>query len=249
MASIARRPDGNWRARYRDASGREHSKQFARKIDARHWLDNVAVSMQSGTWVDPDRAKMTVGQLADLWIQTKVNLKPTTTAVYMSVLEVHLRPRWGATPLLKVEHGHVQAWVADLSKRGLSAGHVRKAHGVLLGVLALAVRDRRIPSNPAAGVSLPRVTAPRRKYLTAQQVHALAKAAGPAGREVVYTLAYCGLRWSELAGLRVGRVDLQRCRLDIVEAMTEVNGATLIFGTPKNHERRSVPIPKFWRPN
>ncbi len=31
MASIAKRPDGQWRARYRDESGREHSKHFRRQ--------------------------------------------------------------------------------------------------------------------------------------------------------------------------------------------------------------------------
>ena len=30
MASINKRPDGVWRARYRDEAGREHSKHFAR---------------------------------------------------------------------------------------------------------------------------------------------------------------------------------------------------------------------------
>ncbi len=34
MASIAKRPDGHWRARYRDPTGREHARHFARKIEA-----------------------------------------------------------------------------------------------------------------------------------------------------------------------------------------------------------------------
>ncbi|HEX5771793.1 MAG TPA: hypothetical protein VFY11_12580 [Nocardioidaceae bacterium] len=35
MASrnIAKRPDGMWRARYRDEAGKEHSKHFRRKKD------------------------------------------------------------------------------------------------------------------------------------------------------------------------------------------------------------------------
>ena len=33
MASVKRRPDGVWRARYRDLDGREHAKHFARKVD------------------------------------------------------------------------------------------------------------------------------------------------------------------------------------------------------------------------
>ena len=39
MASIAKRSDGGWRARYRDGAGREHAKHFGRKVDAQRWLD------------------------------------------------------------------------------------------------------------------------------------------------------------------------------------------------------------------
>jgi integrase len=243
MSSIAKRPDGQWRARYRDANQKEHSKHFARKVDAQRWLDAVTTSVQTGNYVDPSRSRMTVGTLSDEWLHAKVNLKPTTRALYISVLEVHVRPRWRNTRLIAVEHGAVQKWIADLTATGLSSGHVRKIHGVLFGVLSLAVRDRRLPSNPAAGVALPRVTQRSRRYLTAMQVESLAGAAGN-GREAVLVLAYCGLRWSELAGLRAGRVDLAKGRLEIAEAMTEVDGI-LIFGTPKSHEHRSVPIPQF----
>jgi integrase len=52
------------------------------------------------------------------------------------------------------------------------------------------------------------------------------------------------LRWGELAALRVKRVDLVRRRLLIAESVTEVNGQA-VFGTPKTHHRRSVPVPRF----
>lgn len=55
-------------------------------------------------------------------------------------------------------------------------------------------------------------------------------------------LAYTGLRWGEMAALSSDRVDLERRRLDNSIAVTEVRGA-LVWGTPKNHERRSVPFP------
>jgi integrase len=44
--------------------------------------------------------------------------------------------------------------------------------------------------------------------------------------------------------LKARRVDLKRRRLDIAEAVTEPDGE-IIWGTPKNHERRSVPFPTF----
>src|SRR4249920_2861348 len=33
MASVTKRPNGQWRARYRDSAGKEHARHFARKVD------------------------------------------------------------------------------------------------------------------------------------------------------------------------------------------------------------------------
>ena len=43
--------------------------------------------------------------------------------------------------------------------------------------------------------------------------------------------------------LRVERVDLLRRRLTVAESVTEVRGR-LVWGTPKSHAARSVPIPR-----
>lgn len=107
------------------------------------------------------------------------------------VLHNHDLPQWCAVPLTHVEHGDIQAWIANLVAGGMSAGHARKIHGILSGILGLAVRDRRLPSNPALSVDLPRVRERRRRYLTARQVEELAAAAGD-GRLPVLVLAYCG---------------------------------------------------------
>lgn len=47
MASIAKRADGRWRARYRAAGGREHARHFARRIDAQRSLDSVTTAAQT----------------------------------------------------------------------------------------------------------------------------------------------------------------------------------------------------------
>jgi integrase len=244
MASIAKRPNGTWRARYRDTHGTEHSRHFSRKIDAQTWLDSVTTAVRTGTYVDPTKGRITVGELAPLWLAGKINLKPTTRARYADVLKTHVLPRWHDISLSRVEYGEIQNWLAELDDRGLAGASVRKAHGVLSGILGLAVKDRRLTSNPALGVALPALNQKRRRYLTAVQVEEFAAAAGT-GRVVVFTLAYCGLRWSELAALRVRNVDLLRRRLNVEEAVTEINGSQLVWGTTKSHERRSVPIPRF----
>jgi len=204
----------------------------------------VTAAVETGTYVDPRRSRLTVGELAATWLAGKVNLKPTTRARYENVLEVHVLPRWAAVPLVRVAHGDVQAWLAELAATGLAGASVRKAHVVLSGILGLAVRDRRLPNNPALGVDLPPLQESRRRYLSADEVESLAEAAGNA-RLAVLVLAYCGLRWSEFSALRVSSVDLLRRRLVITEAVTEVDGSRLVWGSPKTHEQRTVPIPRF----
>lgn len=73
---------------------------------------------------------------------------------------------------------------------------------------------------------------------------ALAAACGPSNDLVIYVLAYTGLRWGELAGLRVQDVLLERRRLVVARSVTEINGRAGV-GTPKSHHRRQVPFPSF----
>jgi hypothetical protein len=53
MASIKKREDGQWRARYRDAAGKEHARHFVRRVDAQRWIDETTASVVTGQYVDP----------------------------------------------------------------------------------------------------------------------------------------------------------------------------------------------------
>jgi hypothetical protein len=95
MANIAKRPDGIWRARYRDSADKEHSRHFKRKVDAQHWLDEVTTAVTTGMYVDPGRSRITVGDWSRRWLDTKVDLKPSTKARYQGLLRVNVLPRCG----------------------------------------------------------------------------------------------------------------------------------------------------------
>ncbi|ADG97577.1 integrase family protein [Segniliparus rotundus DSM 44985] len=120
---------------------------------------------------------------------------------------------------------------------------IENALGVLRMVLNMAVEDRRIPRNPCAGIKAPRRAHKQRGYLTHAQVEQLAQAVS-LRPEVVRFLAYTGLRWGEMAALRVENFDMLRRRVNVVHAVAEVKGR-LVWSTAKNHERRSVPFPSF----
>lgn len=241
--NIQKRPDGKWRARYRDPTGRERSKHFSRKRDAEHWLASISTSVGKGDWLDPALARVTVGEWAMTWLDQQVQLKPTTRERYAVALRRQILPTWGQMKLDQVSHAGVSLWVAQLTVSHLSAGTVRYAHRVFALLLEHAVRDRRILSNPAQHVRLPRTVAAPHVFLSHQQVHTFAKAAGRY-QTLILTLAYTGLRWGEAAALTVGGVDLQGRRILVQRATSEVRGHVM-FGTPKSHQQRSVPIPAF----
>jgi integrase len=140
-----------------------------------------------------------------------------------------------------VTHAAVQRW---LSRLGLAPASVRKVHRVMSQMLAYAVKDGRLAVNPAAGVTLPRVQQPEKRFLTHEQVADLADACGPEYRLMVLFLAYTGVRWGEMAALRVHRLDFLRRRALVAESVTPVKGV-MTFGPTKGHERRDVPIPRF----
>lgn len=119
MASLAKRLGRHWRARYRGAAGKEHSHHFKRKVDAQRWLDEVTTAVTTGMYVDPGRSQITVGDWAQHWIETKVNLKPSTHARYEGLLRVSVLPRWKNVELVDVTHKGGAAWVASRRRAGI----------------------------------------------------------------------------------------------------------------------------------
>ncbi len=218
------------------------AKSFARRFEADRYRTEIQRSLATGGYIDPAMSRVMVGEWSKTWLaQTQV--KPSTATRYEGLLRVHILPTWQRVPLQAVTHVDVGRWVNELVDKGLAPSTVRQAHRVLSLLLSLAVKDNRIARNPAAGVRLPRVSAAQKRFLTHEQVSSLADAAGDHGL-VIEVLAYTGLRFGELAALRVRHVDLVKRRLQVVESVTEVRGH-VIFGSPKTHAARSVAIPSF----
>jgi len=114
MASITKRSNGQWRARYRDVGGHEHARHFARKIDATRWLDSVTTAVETGTYVDPKAGQSTLGEYAPIWLSRQVHLKPSTRSRYTTLVRHHIVPAFGSIPISKIEHSAVAAWIVDL---------------------------------------------------------------------------------------------------------------------------------------
>src|SRR5690606_16429731 len=180
------------------------------------------------------------------WIATRSHLKPTTFEGYHSLLRVHIIPAFGSTRLDRIDRMSIESWLAERRQAGLSASRRRQAFQILRQILEAAVQDRYLPSNPAAGIKLPKLTRREELYLDAEQVEHLASLAPLQFRALVYVFAYGGLRWGEAVALRRRRVDVLRSRLEVAASMADVAGQ-IIFGPTKHSRNRTLVLPRCLR--
>src|SRR5260370_12342849 len=66
-----------WRARYTDPDGKERSKSFDKKVDADRFLTEVEHSKLTGSYLDPDAGRVTLGSRARLWLDSLTSDPPT----------------------------------------------------------------------------------------------------------------------------------------------------------------------------
>jgi integrase len=261
LVTTARHGQGKrWLARWVDHDGNERGKSFDRKAQAQNHLATVTAALTTGTYADPRRGALTFRTVAGEWFASKATLKLKTVAGYRGLLDAVVLPKWGEVKLRDIDHAGIQAWVTWLatdpaarfrqvkvvdgdknSARGLSPARAIQAFQVVDQVLRFAVRARYIAVNPADDVHLPRKASREDVALTHDQVRQLAESREDI-RTMVYLLAYGGLRYGEMAALRVGDVDLLRQRITVSRSVTYVTGNGHVEGSTKTHQIRTVPV-------
>jgi hypothetical protein len=98
-----------WRARYRDAEGRQRSRSFARKPDARRFLTLVQADLLRGSYVDPGRSRTALSVYADLWLAS-LSVRPSTRRTYDSHLRTWILPALGSRTLARSPRPTCARW-------------------------------------------------------------------------------------------------------------------------------------------
>lgn len=206
MASCKQRPDGKWRARYRDDDGKEHAKHFRTKKEGEAWLARQTVGLLDGTHVNPKDAKTTFQEWSDEWIKGYSTNRPGT----VRQAKVHLQrinAQFGNVALKDIRPSAVKSWLTALKSEGLSDSYIHAVHNRLAQVLTDAVHDGLIPKAPTSRRTTPKMGKKIPYVATTEQVWALHKAMPDGMKNVVLLGAFAGLRVGEIAALRVQDVD------------------------------------------
>lgn len=239
MASVKRRPNGKWRARYRDEAGREHARHFDRKVDAQRWLDQVTASVIRGDYVDPKAGRVTVANYASGWEAVQVQ-SAGSARIVDNALRLHLVPALGALPVAAVRPTMVQGFVRDLEAKGLAAGSVRNIYDVTARLFSAAVDDRVIARSPCVKIRLPKGDAVEVVPPTLEEIEAVRAKLAPQWKAIPLVLAGSGLRIGELLGL--GRYDVTYLGPGSIKVERQRLQSGVLAPLKSKASRRVVPI-------
>ena len=223
--------------------GRVVTRTFASKKEADAYAATTEADRLRGVMFDPGRGRVTVRELGAEWLASNPAKRADTRATDEYHLRTHIFPALGDRRIDSVVQTDVQSLVNHLSAR-LAPRTVRRAHGVLRSLCAYAEMTDRIGRSPCRNVKLPRVQPLERSMPLPEDLARLVAAMDESNRPMVYLGAVLGLRFSEVAGLRVGRMDLGSGSVSVNETITRDSQGRPVFDAPKSAaSRRTIALP------
>jgi integrase len=204
--SVFQRSNGRWIASIRIA-GKTIQRYAKTKAEADRLLDQLLREHFQGTLSVP--SKVLLSTWVDEWMG-QLDLRPSTVRTYRETLALIL-PEVGHYRIDRLTPALLSLVFGKLAKRKVGARRRQLAHGYLKSSLERAVRLEILARNPMANVQRPEWRAQARTYWTADQAnHFVQTCLTSASRwaPLFAVLVSCGLRVSEVLGLRAEDVDL-----------------------------------------
>jgi integrase len=238
-SNITRRPNGQWRARYRDDLGKEHARHFDSRKDGQRWLDEVTTSKITSNYVHPDAGKITFRQRYNEWSALQIWETGTVAAMNHAAYSA----AFVDLEMGKIRRSHIEQWVKIMSKT-LAASTIRMRFRNIRQVFRAAVADKIIANDPTVDIRLPDVRRAEAamKIPTPEQVGALIEAADADLAPLMSLAAFAGLREGEAAAVQVQDIAWLPRTLSVARQVQDRSGPAEIRA-PKYGSERTVYLP------
>lgn len=212
---------------------------FASQDAAEEALRRFLEGQAGGFDADPNQ---TVATYLDAWLTAKaLVLKPTTMARYRDYVRNDLIPAFGTLKLDQLAHRHIAAFVTGQLAAGRGRTTLYRCLAALSSALGDAVRQHRLPHNPASPPVLRRPPSPERRIWTAQEAARFLGHCHQADPEMAHlfeVLIGTGMRKGEALGLHWDDVHLDQGMLYVRCTLSAVDNNRLAITTPKTRSSR-----------
>ena len=212
-------------AMFRDVKGNPRSAgTFATDKQASRAWQRAEASLAAGRVGDPRRGRQRFDKYVhDEWFPNHM-IELSTRQSYSYLLERYVVPEFGRMRLIEILPSDVRAWVLKLHDNGVRPPTIRQCKVVLDAIFTTALNDQITYLHAGKGVKTPTVVRKIRRIITVEQFDRIYAALGDdMFRLLVETDIESGLRWGELAELRVKDIDLLTGMLTVSRTVVELN--------------------------
>jgi len=250
--SITKTGTGKYRVKIKNGRLDVASRTFDREDDAKRWEREQIRALDLGVWIDPRAGRESVSVAWERWQATRTHANSTGTHATDRAAFKRLPATIRSAPVSAVNSSQFQTLYASML-RELARSSVVRFRTVYGSFYSWANRERMVRTNPALGAAVPRGSASKSKNeifpLTVADlrvVHAaLVERGGVASGDVGLVLGLTGLRWGELAALRLR--DVQRVPIPAFRVSRSKSDGAPLRATTKGGKSRTVPlVPEAW---
>jgi integrase len=243
---VRKLPSGKYQASFIGPSGiRQTAPQtFRTKTDANRWLSTVEADLSRGTWLDDSLGRQPFGDYARAWLRDNPRMGPRYRETCTRNLRLHMTALEDI-PLRALIPPVIREWYAAAMRGKGGRTSIQQSYRFLHAVLATAVRDGAIPSNPANIPGAGTDRAKERPVASVAQVVTLIEAITPRYRAAVLLGAWCGLRRGEIIALIPQDIDLNAGTVTVRTNRVELLETRQAFdGPPKTDAgKRTITVP------
>jgi integrase len=252
-----------WVVDYVDQTGKRRLKTFAKKKVADNFEATANVEIRAGIHT-ADSASITVAEAGKLWLETgdRAGLERATLDAYRQHLRLHIEPYLGRVKLSQLSAPMVREFEDKLARGDMAEGAapeprspamVRKIRTSLSSLLSDAQERGLVSRNVVRELRKTRHRGAERRaerrekgklkvgvdIPAREEIKAIVEAATGRWRPILLTAIFCGLRASELRGLRWMDVDLEKRELHVRQRADRYSA----IGKPKSESgERTVPL-------
>lgn len=164
------------------------------------------------------------------WLKSREGeIETSTYQGYWHIINHHIAPYFNQRKitLQDITASDIQKYYRKLSDDGLSANTIRRHHANIRKAINDAMKNNIVACNIADRVTLPKANYKRINYYSEEMIEKLLEIVkGTEIETCVYLGVFCGLRRSEVCGLRWKDVDFDNSTITICNTITR--GNTLI---------------------
>ena len=199
--------------------------------------------------LDLSGKNITVEELIDRYLATKIGVKPNTKQNYGFVKNLMKNEDFSRKKISQIRVSDAKLFLIKLQNDGKGYSTVKTVRGVLRPAFQMAVDDDLIPKNPF-GFQLAGVVVNdslTREAITPDQMRKFLKFVHDDNvyckyYEVVYILFHTGMRISEFCGLTIKDIDFENRTINIDHQLQRVGMTIHIETTKTNAGTRKIPM-------